>query len=188
LLAQPAALFVRNDANALKSDQKFTKSSTLGPHMVHQASIGLTVNFVIYPYVTPYFLKEAGDVSLAFPAYVSSVGPMMDTGLSKIECVVVNGDDLPAASGGVAALCRAIDDGAARRGLDHAFAIRVSIERHSVLVGDVTLDDGRAIPSLRVADMDRPISGDMFERFGLAVADPQIGVDEGQRPRPVEDD
>lgn len=96
---------------------------------------------------------------------------MVTSRLSKIECDVVNGEDLPAASGGAAALCRAIDDGATRRGLDQAFAIRVTVERHSVLAGDVTLADGRRLPDVRVADMDRPISGDMFMRFGLAVAD-----------------
>ena len=95
----------------------------------------------------------------------------MDCGSSKIECVVVNGGDLPTASGGAAALCRAIDDGAARRGLDQAFTIRVSVERQSVLAGDVTLADGRRLPAVRVAEMDRQISGDMFKRFGLAVAD-----------------
>jgi hypothetical protein len=99
----------------------------------------------------------------------------MDSLLSNTACDVVNGDQLPVESGGVPALCRAIDDAVAGRGVDVQLTVQVSVERRSVLVAEVTLADGRHLPALRMAEMDRPISREMFERFGLAVAD-HVGV------------
>lgn len=110
---------------------------------------------------------------LAFTLATSASAACGMTGGDRAEprCAVVNGDRLPARSGGVAALCAAIERAAAAKSLDAAFTVKVSVGARSLLSADVTLSDGRKLPSLRMAEMDRPIAKSTLERFGTAIAD-----------------
>jgi hypothetical protein len=92
------------------------------------------------------------------------------------QCQVTNGAKLPAASGGSAALCAAIQQAAEARGKHGTFTVRVSVGPRSRLTAYVTLADGRSLPPLHLASMDRAIGKATLERFGAAVADHVAGA------------
>ena len=90
---------------------------------------------------------------------------------ANARCTVVNGDKLPAPSGGATALCRAVERGAVTRGLKYDFKVKVSVGKRSMLMADVVLADGRRLPTLHFAEMDRAISRDSLNRLGVAIAE-----------------
>ena len=108
-------------------------------------------------------------VALAFAA--TTVSAMTSPAGSAARCEVSNADKLPAASGGGAALCAAIERAVASRGLGRTFLVRVVVGKRSKLTANITLADGRILPSLHMAQMDRPIGRTTLEQFGGAVAD-----------------
>lgn len=105
----------------------------------------------------------------------SSACAMTAPAADAFRCEVVNGDKLPAASGGAAALCAAIER-AATSSAGQPFTVEVKVGPRSMLGADVTLADGRKLSSLRMAEMDRPISAATFDRFGAAIAAHVAGV------------
>ena len=100
----------------------------------------------------------------------SSACAMIAPAAAVARCQVLDGEKLPAQSGGAAALCAAIERAVASSASDVAFTVQVTVGSLSMLSADVTLSDGRKLPSLRMAEMDRPISKSTFDRFGAAVA------------------
>jgi hypothetical protein len=92
------------------------------------------------------------------------------------SCEVSHGEKLPRASGGGTALCAAIAQAASARGLAATFAVRVSVGPKSQLSAEITLANGRSLPPLRMAEMDRPIGPSSFARFASAIADHIAGA------------
>jgi hypothetical protein len=100
---------------------------------------------------------------------------MMSPPQSAGWCQVVNGDKLPSASGGSEELCKALERAVAAKGSKDRFSVRVRVEPRSILSAEVTLADGRTLPALHLAEMDRPITKDTFDRFGRAIVDHAAG-------------
>jgi hypothetical protein len=120
------------------------------------------------------------DVSLAlfaFPiaAAAASACAMTAPAVPPSPCQVVEGAKLPAASGGAEEVCRALDRALAARPGAPRFTVRVRVEPRSILTADVTLADGRTLPALHMAEMDRPITKDTLDRFGRAIVDHASG-------------
>ena len=88
----------------------------------------------------------------------------------KARCEVVSGDKLLAGLGGSAALCEAFERAAAERGLDKSVTVQVRVEPRSMFAADVTLADGRKLPTLNMAEMDAPLTGATLDRLGAAIA------------------
>jgi len=89
---------------------------------------------------------------------------------SSASCRVVDGDKLPDASGGAAALCTAIERAAAAKAPGVDFAVEVKVLSSSRLAATVTRS-GRNLPEQNFATMDRELTGGSFERFANALAD-----------------
>lgn len=113
--------------------------------------------------------------AIALSSVASSACAMTVPAASNKFWQIVDGHKLPPASGGEEELCRAIDRAAASAGSNERFSVRIQVKPGSVLAADVTLADGRAFPSLHIAETDRPMSKDTFERFGRAIVDYAIG-------------
>ena len=118
-------------------------------------------------------MKDAGHVfvAIALAAAASSACAMTAPADSPPRCHVVGGEKLLASSGGTVALCEAVERAVARRSPDQRFMVEVRIEPRSVLTAVVTLGDGRVLPALHMAEMDRPITKDTLDRFGSAIVD-----------------
>jgi hypothetical protein len=117
-------------------------------------------------------MKDAGHASFAIAllALASSACAMTTSAQAGARCHV-EGEKLPAASGGARALCDAIERAAAARGLQQRFTVQVRVKPRAMLSAEVKLPDGRTLPALHMAEMDRPVTRDTLERFGLAIAD-----------------
>ena len=109
-------------------------------------------------------------IALALAFTASTAAAMTPPSASAGWCAVSNGGKLPAASGGSAALCAAIEQAVAARGLRRDFSVRIAVGERSMLTVDVTLADGRTLPSLHLAQIDRAISRTTLEHFGESVA------------------
>ena len=128
---------------------------------------------VLYPTLKGILMKDAGHASFAIAllAVASSACAMTAPAQAGARCHVVEGEKLPAASGGARALCDAIERAAAARGLQQRFTVQVRVKPRAMLSAEVKLPDGRTLPALHMAEMDRPVTRDTLERFGLAIAD-----------------
>lgn len=113
-------------------------------------------------------IARALAVALALAA--SGASGMTAPAGAADRCVVVNDKRLPAGSGGSAALCAAIDRAVIASGLSRSYTVRVVVGPRSLLTAEVTLSDGRILPPVTMAAMDRPIGPSTLERFGGAVA------------------
>jgi hypothetical protein len=86
------------------------------------------------------------------------------------RCRVVGGDKLPAASGGAAALCAAIEQAVAARAPGVTVSVEVRALSASRLAAALVVN-GRALPEQNFASMDRDLDAGSFERFAAALAD-----------------
>lgn len=95
---------------------------------------------------------------------------MNSPSVQPIDCRVVDGDKLPAASGGPEALCAAIAAAAAAEAPDSRFSVEVRVLGSSSLAATLTTADGRKLPERRFAASDRDLTKTSFERFAKALA------------------
>ena len=86
------------------------------------------------------------------------------------SCEVVNAEKLPGDFGDSDAICAAIRQAAAERGLPIDFSVRVEVQSAYLVSAAVTLADGRAIPAVKTASSDRPLSEHSFRMLGEAIA------------------
>ena len=94
----------------------------------------------------------------------------MNTPAARSEhCQVVDGGKLPAASGGAAALCAAIERAVATHAPGTEFSARVRVLSRSRLTASVAAK-GRLLPEQSFASMDRDLDNRSFERFAAAIA------------------
>jgi hypothetical protein len=85
-------------------------------------------------------------------------------------CRVVNGDKLPTESGGADALCQAIAEAAAETAPGVGYSIAINVLPRSRLSATVTTADGRRLPELGMASMDKPLTAGSFKRFAASIA------------------
>jgi hypothetical protein len=88
-----------------------------------------------------------------------------------IDCRVLNGNKLPASSGGAEALCAAIAKAAADQAPAGRFSVEVRVLGAAALAATVTTADGRRLPEQRFAVSDRNLTQSSFERFARALAE-----------------
>ena len=109
-------------------------------------------------------------------ALVASSACGMTAPVPADRCIVQNDKRLPVDSGGGAALCAAIEQAAIARELSGAYTVRIVVGPRSLLTAEVTLSDGRTLPPVTMAEMDRPIGKSTLKRFGEAVANHIAGA------------
>jgi hypothetical protein len=88
----------------------------------------------------------------------------------KIDCRVVNGNKLPASSGGSEALCAAIAQAAATEAPNRRFSVEVRVLGRSSLAATVTTANGKTLPVQKFAVSDRELSKSSFEWFARSLA------------------
>jgi hypothetical protein len=86
------------------------------------------------------------------------------------RCWVVNGDKLPAESGGAAALCAAIERAVSARAPGAAFTAEVTVLSPSRLAATLT-KEGHRLPVQKFASMDRELNTTSFDRFAETLAE-----------------
>lgn len=86
------------------------------------------------------------------------------------HCRVVDGDKLPAASGGPRALCAAVEKAVSGRTPGTEFSAEIRVLSRSRLTATLTAG-GRKLPEQSFASMDRELDRKSFERFAAALAD-----------------
>jgi hypothetical protein len=85
------------------------------------------------------------------------------------HCRVVDGDKLPAASGGADALCAAIEQAMSSRAPGVAFSAEIRVLSSSRLAATLTRD-GHKLPEQNFASMDRELTSSSFDRFAQTLA------------------
>jgi len=82
------------------------------------------------------------------------------------RCVVSGGEKLPAALGGAAGVCSAIERAVARAAPGVSYRVEVAVPRPFMLRATMILADGRRLPERTFTVSDAPLSAAMVERFG----------------------
>jgi hypothetical protein len=86
------------------------------------------------------------------------------------HCRVIDGGKLPAASGGAAALCEAIEQAVSKRAPGTAFSAEVRVLSSSRLAAAL-IANGRKLPDQKFASMDHELTKGSFERFARTIAE-----------------
>ena len=87
-----------------------------------------------------------------------------------IDCRVVGGGKLPAASGGADALCAAIVKAAEANSPNARFSAEVRVLGRSALAATVTTASGKKLPEQKFAISDSELTQSSFEWFAKALA------------------
>jgi hypothetical protein len=101
----------------------------------------------------------------------ASAGGMTAAPQSVTHCHLLGPAKLPTASGGISSICAALNRSLTASGFNPRFTVAVRVLKGSLLNADITLVDGRVLPTLQMAQMDGPITKAVLERFGVAIAD-----------------
>ena len=109
-------------------------------------------------------------VAAALGCVSGSACAMSSTENSSSGCRVVNGDKLPAESGGADALCREIAAATAAAAPGVHYTIEITVLPRSRLSAIVTTADGYKLPELGMASMDKPLTAGSFKRFAASIA------------------
>lgn len=109
-------------------------------------------------------------IAAAIGCVSGSACAMSSTENLSSPCRVVNGDKLPAESGGADALCKAIAQAAAETAPGVSYSVEISVLPKDRLSAMVTLTDGRKLPELGIASMDKPLTAGSFRRFADSIA------------------
>lgn len=89
---------------------------------------------------------------------------------SAPSCRVIDGNRLPAASGGADALCREIAAATASAAPGVRYTVEIRVLPKARLSATVTTADGRTLPELGIASMDKPLTASSFRRFAESIA------------------
>ena len=87
-----------------------------------------------------------------------------------IACRVVGGEKLPASSGGVNALCAAVQQAASASAPGVPYEIEIQVASPYAMAARVATSDGRELPEQNMATADRPLSAGSFRRFAQTLA------------------
>lgn len=85
-------------------------------------------------------------------------------------CRVIDGNRLPAESGGADALCREIAAATAEAAPGVRYSIEIRVLPRSRLSATVTTADGSKLPEQGFASMDKPLTAGSFKRFAASIA------------------
>ena len=86
------------------------------------------------------------------------------------SCRVIDGNKLPAESGGADALCGEIAAAVAEAAPGVRYSVEIKVLPRSRLSATVTTADGRRLPELGMASMDKPLTAGSFKRFAASIA------------------
>lgn len=86
-----------------------------------------------------------------------------------VDCRVVDGDRLPAETGGPEALCAAIKRAATAEAPARKFSVEVRVLGSSSLAATLTTADGTVLPEQKFAISDRRLTKGSLERFAKAL-------------------
>ena len=86
---------------------------------------------------------------------------------SSGRCSVTGADKLPASSGGVSALCDAIERVATRERRGAGYRVEVRVVSRHVFGASLILADGRRLPELNSAISDSDYTPQSFEQFAV---------------------
>ena len=109
-------------------------------------------------------------IAAAIGCVSGSACAMSSTENFSPACRVVNGDKLSAESGGADALCQAIATAAAETAPGVSYSVEINVLPRDRLSALVTLADGRKLPELGIASMDKPLTERSFKRFADSIA------------------
>lgn len=82
-----------------------------------------------------------------------------------VDCRVVGGDKLPAASGGANAFCAAINRAAAAQTPHQKFKVAVHVRGPSTMTATITMANGKELPEQTFSISDRALTKGSLERF-----------------------
>lgn len=113
---------------------------------------------------------------LAFVAVAAAIGCVSGSACAMNSserqptpsCQVIG--KLPAASGGADALCREIAAATAEAAPGVRYTIEIRVLPRDRLSATVTTADGRQLPELGIASMDKPLTASSFKRFAASIA------------------
>ena len=108
-------------------------------------------------------------VPLSVAAFSGSACAVTSPNPSNVECRVIGGEKLPAASGGTDALCAAIARAAEAGFPGKPFSVEVRVQGNSSLRATLTTGDGTVLPERRYSVSDQQLSKGSFERFAKAL-------------------
>ena len=86
------------------------------------------------------------------------------------RCRVIDGDKLPAASGGSNALCAAVEQAIRARSPGMDFSAVITVHSPNRLSASIARG-GERLPEQKFASVDRQLGRDSFKRFAAAIAD-----------------
>lgn len=86
-------------------------------------------------------------------------------------CQVIGEGKLPPEIGGADALCSVIRQGVSASAPGVAFTLQVQVLSAAMLSASLTTADGRKLPEMRHAVMDRTLTRASLERFGRALGE-----------------
>jgi hypothetical protein len=109
-------------------------------------------------------------IAAAIGCVSGSACAMSSTENLSSGCRVINGDKLSVESGGADALCQAIAAAAAETAPGVRYSVEISVLPRDRLSALVTLGDGRKLPELGMASMDKPLTAGSFKRFANSIA------------------
>lgn len=87
-----------------------------------------------------------------------------------IDCRVVGGDKLPAATGGSDALCAAIRQAAAEDAPGRKFSVEVRVLGASMVAATLTTADGTRLPEQKLRVSDHVLTKGSLDRFARTLA------------------
>ena len=109
-------------------------------------------------------------IAAAIGCVSGSACAMSSTENPPSGCRVVNGEKLSAESGGADALCQAIAAATAEAAPGVSYSVEINVLPRDRLSALVTLADGRKLPELGIASMDKPLTAGSFKRFANSIA------------------
>jgi len=106
---------------------------------------------------------------LMVASFTGSACAMNSLSPQLVDCRVVGGDKLPAATGGPDALCAAIMRAAAAETPAKKFSVEVRVLGSSLLAATLTTADGTTLPEQKFSISDRSLTKGSLERFAKAL-------------------
>lgn len=89
--------------------------------------------------------------------------------VKNADCVVLNGDKLPAETGGPDAVCEAIKQALLASGFDRPVKVEIRVKSNAWLVARI-IRDGVALPEQNMAVADGKLQRGSVDRFARAIA------------------
>ena len=89
---------------------------------------------------------------------------------TSIDCTLVGADKLPASAGPSDTLCNRIRSAIASSAPASGVSVTVQVHTSHFISAAATLADGRTLPELGIASMDKPLTASSFKRFAESIA------------------